>query len=67
MTSAANVVNIYAEELARAEQEAAGYREVAQAALDQLHTAYLEELNTYETLERYRAEKPGAASRERAP
>jgi hypothetical protein len=51
-----NIRNAYAEEIARAEQEAAGHREVAHAALDLLHTAYLEEANTYETLERYRAE-----------
>jgi hypothetical protein len=46
----------YAEELVDAEAEAQGHREVTAAALDLLHVAYLEEANSHETTERYRAE-----------
>lgn len=48
--------NVYVEEIIWAEAEARSHREMSHAALDLLHTAYLEEVNTYEALERYRAE-----------
>lgn len=50
------VLAAYAEHLVDAEAEARSHREMSHAALDLLHTAYLEEVNTYETIERYRAE-----------
>ena len=56
MTAAHDVLTAYAEDLAEAEAQAQSEREVTHAALDLLHVAYLEELDTYETLERYRAE-----------
>jgi len=51
-----SIRNAYAEQLVEAEAETRSHREVTGAALDLLHVAYLEEVNTYETLERYRAE-----------
>ena len=57
MTATYDVPAADAEQLVESEAEATGHhREVTHAALDLLHGAYLEALNTYETLERYRSE-----------